>query len=239
MLTVNAASGFGTGVSIVPNTNVKLLLHCEGADEGTSFTDSSSFGHTMTARGNAKTDSAQSKFGSTSMFLDGTGDAIDTPDASLWTIGTQDFSFETWIRWSSDAGGTDWLWAKWNDGDGAWGAAVSQANTYFYIYNVAGGINHTNWDPDADTWYHVEVSRTSDYVRLFVDGTQVGPTRSFADDLTDNTAVVSIGSKSDGSQAEAVIGWMDEVRILIGEGGHTSNFTPRTAPYNGSEVGNY
>ena len=46
--------------------NVSLLLHCDGSDASTTFTDSSSNGHTVTASNDAQIDTAQSKFGGAS-----------------------------------------------------------------------------------------------------------------------------------------------------------------------------
>ncbi|MCP5011181.1 MAG: hypothetical protein GY942_14465, partial [Aestuariibacter sp.] len=41
----------------------KLMLHCDGADASTTFTDDSASGHTVTPVADAQIDTAQSKFG--------------------------------------------------------------------------------------------------------------------------------------------------------------------------------
>lgn len=56
------ASGLFTGNS-GNDEYTKLLLHCDGNDATTTFTDSSSSAKTMTAQGNARVSTAQSKFG--------------------------------------------------------------------------------------------------------------------------------------------------------------------------------
>ena len=60
----------------------KVLLGFNGADGGTTITDSNIGGssHTWTAAGNANTDDAQKKFGLTSLACDGTGDWVTTND---------------------------------------------------------------------------------------------------------------------------------------------------------------
>ncbi|MDA3833419.1 MAG: hypothetical protein PF495_08480, partial [Spirochaetales bacterium] len=56
-----------------------LMLHCEGDDGGTVFTDSSDSAHTVTAVGDANTDLSQAKFGVSSGVFDGTGDYLTIP----------------------------------------------------------------------------------------------------------------------------------------------------------------
>jgi hypothetical protein len=57
----------------------KLLLHMNGADAPTVFTDSSLSGNTVTVAGNAQIDTAQSKFGGASGLFDG-NDALTLPN---------------------------------------------------------------------------------------------------------------------------------------------------------------
>ena len=72
--------------------NVSLLLHGDGADNGTVFTDNSHSPKTVTAYGNAKTSTAQSKFGGSSIFFDGNGDYLVSPSNSAFQFGTGDFT---------------------------------------------------------------------------------------------------------------------------------------------------
>ena len=82
-----------------------LLLHCNGVDESTTFTDSSGGGvgspHTVTAVGNAQIDTAQKKFDTGSALFDGTGDYLSLEDSDDWDFGTGDFTVDCWI-YSSD-----------------------------------------------------------------------------------------------------------------------------------------
>jgi hypothetical protein len=49
----------------------KLLIHADGAEGSTTFTDSSPFHHAVTVTGSAEVDTAQSKFGGASVLFDG------------------------------------------------------------------------------------------------------------------------------------------------------------------------
>ena len=56
------------------------MMHCDGANGGTTFTDVSSEGgntaQTCAANGNAQTKTDQFKFGTASAYFDGTGDYV-------------------------------------------------------------------------------------------------------------------------------------------------------------------
>ena len=54
--------------------NVSLLLHGDGTNGSTTIVDSSSSSKTVTAVGDAQISTAQSKFGGSSIYFDGTGD---------------------------------------------------------------------------------------------------------------------------------------------------------------------
>jgi hypothetical protein len=69
--------------------SVSALLHFDGSDGSTTFTDVT--GTIWTANGNAQIDTAQSVFGGASGLFDGTGDFITTPDATKFSLSNADF----------------------------------------------------------------------------------------------------------------------------------------------------
>src|SRR3972149_9214360 len=76
---------FGGIISIPPYTidsYTKLLLHMDGANGSTTFTDE--MGQAVTANGNAQISTAQSKFGGASGLFDGTGDYLSVPASADW-----------------------------------------------------------------------------------------------------------------------------------------------------------
>lgn len=81
--------------------NVPLLLHMNGANGSTTFTDSSGTPKTVTAYNGAAISTAWSKFGGASGLFDGTNDYIDTPDNAGFTLGTSDFTIEGWVRFNA------------------------------------------------------------------------------------------------------------------------------------------
>ena len=74
-------------------SSVSLLLHMNGSNGSTTFTDSSSNNYTVTAYGHAQISTAQSKFGGASGLFDGSVDYIRaTPSTNLQFGG--DFTLE-------------------------------------------------------------------------------------------------------------------------------------------------
>ena len=53
-----------------------LLMHFDGSNGGTVFTDSSIYNRAVTASGNVNTSTTQKKFGTASAYFDGSGDFL-------------------------------------------------------------------------------------------------------------------------------------------------------------------
>ena len=66
-----------SGIDIGDNTATKLLLNFDGTDGATTTTDASPSAHTVSFEGNAQLDTAAKQFGTASLLLDGTNDAVN------------------------------------------------------------------------------------------------------------------------------------------------------------------
>lgn len=76
------------------------LLNFEGADASTTILDD--FGNTWTAVGNAQIDTAQFKFGGSSLLLDGTGDYAES--TSFTNLGSDSWEMSAWFRANATTG---------------------------------------------------------------------------------------------------------------------------------------
>jgi hypothetical protein len=86
------AQGGGGGGSTDPYwSSVVSLLHFDGANASTTFTDQT--GKTWSAYGGVQIDTAQSKFGGASGLFNGASDYITTPSTAELTFGAGDDSF--------------------------------------------------------------------------------------------------------------------------------------------------
>jgi hypothetical protein len=79
-------------------------------------------------------------------------------------------------------------------------------------------------------WNHVAITRSSNTVRMFLNGTQVGTyTTSYI--FWDSTTALLLGGFYTGSFGEDIDGYVDEFRVTKGVARYTANFTPPSAPF--------
>jgi hypothetical protein len=194
-----------------------LLLHCEGADASTTFTDSSGKGHNATAQANAQIDTAQFKFGSSSVYFDGS--SCITNDGSA-DFALTDCTIDFWLKY---------------DGAQAYGN-VFQFNTVAAIGifpDLTVHFSMNNWVIDgADTltagWNHIALTRSGSTIRLFLNGVIQGSYEN-SGGLWEAANCPSIGA--DPGLTQKFKGWVDEVRVINGLALWTANFAVPTAPY--------
>ena len=210
-----ALSGGGAGFG-----DALLLLHCEGTDASTTFTDSSSQGYSVTAVGNAQIDTAQAKFGSSSALFDGTGDHLSLASEVIWNMRGA-FTIEMFVRFNSVAADCAFAtrWGGSGDQSFTFNWSTVAGNLLRFIYTTDGNsdvVISGSWVPSTGTWYHVAVSRDIlGTLRMFVDGSQIGSDADNVPEFYDNDNALWIGAQegSGGSIGSSMNGWIDEVRI--------------------------
>lgn len=220
----------------------KVLLHMDGADASTTFTDSNAGGsaHTWTAAGNAQIDRSESKFGGASGLFDGTGDYISTPDHADFAIGSSDFTIDAWFNCAS-ASGTIFIAGQID------AAGAANANSAFYIRRegtsnviraavITGTttvlVDGTTQFTDAlnPGWHHFALVRTGNVLKLFIDGVQEGGDVAFSASVNNATGVLAVGRAGDFS-GFGWDGWIDEFRLSVGIARWTEDFTLPVAAY--------
>ena len=213
-------------------SSVVALLHMDGADTSSTFTDVK--GHTFTPAGNAQIDTAQSKFGGASGLFDGSGDYITTPDSADWDFGTGDFTVEFFIRFKAlPSSNAHTIIGNYVSSTSGWAIQFrNDAPGARLTFGSSGDSpqNDFTWLPSTATWYHVAVTRASGTVRAFADGVQVGSDVTNTEDISGSTGVLMIGALNLGP-LQYLNGWLDEVRITKGVARYTTNFTPPTFPF--------
>ena len=209
------------------SSEIKLMLHQDGADASTTFTDSAASPNTVTAVGNAQIDTDQSVFGGASGIYDGTGDYLTIPDAAWMDVGTGDFTVDFRVRFASLVSVNQWFVSR------------NSSNTFDFRYNTAVGLVVVlqsssylqAWSPVINTWYHVAFVRSGGNLFFFVDGVQQGASQAAGDNVSDTVQMI-IAADSSGP-GNALNGWLDELEIT-NTAKWTSNFTPPTSAYCGT-----
>jgi YD repeat-containing protein len=217
----------------------KLMLHMDGTNGSTTFTDSSQSPKTITTYGNAQISTAQSKFGGVSGYFDGSGDYLSVPDSSDWYFGTGDFTIDTWVRFNTlPTTGNQMYFINQRNGSTSTQEfyLTNSSGTYYLVYGAYSSGSYiisvsATVDVSIGTWYHVALTRSGTSFRLFLNGTQVGSGATDSDAVPDSPSVFEIGRWSGGGMY--FNGWLDEFRISKGIARWTGNFTPASGPYMG------
>jgi hypothetical protein len=220
----------------------KIMLHFDGPDASTTITDNAVGGsaHTWTAAGNAQIDTADGKFGNSSLLLDGTGDYLSTPDHADFALGANDFTIECWFKTNS-SGTSEYLWGQ-SDSSGTVttistrcaraisGVITAQAYQGGSLVSVVGTTIFTNATNPG--WHHVAYTRNGNTLRLFIDGVQEGGDVAIAGAINDSANSFRVGAPGD-IVANLWNGWIDEFRLSVGSARWTAAFTPPEIAYGG------
>lgn len=187
-----------------------------------------------TVYGNATRSSTQRKFGTDSLYLDGTGDYITYPDSNDLNLTSGDFTIECWIYPTTLT--TTYILTK----DSIYGVNYIQ---YSLNLNSNGGIrgsvgsgtttsSYQNLDsPDGvcfiNAWTHIAFVKSGTTLYLFVNGILVNSATQTATMGTSNN-VLSIGREP--GDSAYFNGYIDDVRITKGIARYTASFELPTTP---------
>jgi hypothetical protein len=218
-----------TNKSVKINLHTKALLHFDGADTSTTFTDVT--GRVWTANGNAQLDTAQKKIGTASALFDGTGDWIQTADSEDFNVGSGDFTLEYFVRRNTN-GTTQYICGQY-DGATDMNLFMQFIPTNTIKINMRTTVPSTK-QLDSTTaitdtnWHHIVVERYGNTMSLYIDGVSEDSEDVTGLTFMNATTVFSIGRA--GTVASNYFnGWIDEFRITKGSAKYMANFTPPTS----------
>jgi len=220
-------SGATYNVPIAPLTNIantSLLLNFTNA----GIYDATSR-NVLETVGDAKISTAQSKWGGSSMYFDGTGDYLVGPANNFYNFGTGDFTIECWLRLNATSSAMMIASTNYNSGTGAGGwAFIYRGDISSLSLSVNSNVTYTkSWSPSTSNWYHVAASRSGSSLRLFVDGTQIGSTSTSTDNVSGSSTIVVAGNLGGGTNL-VLNGYLQDLRIT-NYARYTTNFTPPTS----------
>lgn len=215
----------------------KLLLHLNGTDGSTTFTDNSPYLRSATVYGGAQIDTAYSKFGGAAGLFYGSGDYITFPNSDDWDFGSGVFTIDFWIRRDGTQAYSGIICVG-NTGTSVnrWGIHFDSGGTKIQVTTINSGsvYGYVATSALSDlTWTHVAIVRSaSNVLKIYLNGVAAGtfdPTSRTFDD-NDNTALL-IGRMYANNDSSYFKGHLDEVRICKGIARWTGDFSVPTSEY--------
>ena len=210
-----------SALSTITNT----ILHLPMADGG--IIDKAQTTNNLKIYGNAKSSTTQTKYLTSSIYLDGTGDYIDIAPAfsQFFDFGTLPFTIEFWMHLTNISGEKIILESRAGHSDAGFLIMLNSGvmkNLTSNAVRTTGGTTIA-----ADTWYHVAVVRDSTSLRTYLNGTEESGSASYTSAVTAPFSKFRLGARFDGANTAA--GYFSDVRITKGLARYTSNFTAPTA----------
>ena len=212
------------------DSNTLLLVNCDGANDGTTFSDSSGRPrNTITANGDVANTRVVRKIGDSSIKFDGTGDYLSIPASSDFDPGTN-FTAECWFRYTADDEGGI-MGTQDSSGYNGWFFRITNTTDTldFNNYGSSGGaeaqVTSGTLSWSVGTWYHIAVVKDGNDYEIFRDGTSVAT-------ATDSSSLTSGGALFIGKDynVDYTNCYMDEIRIS-NSARYTSSFTPQTTEF--------
>ncbi|AGN33923.1 structural protein [Synechococcus phage S-CAM8] len=182
--------------------------------------------HTAVFNADAQLDTAQKKFSSSSLLLDGTGDHVSFAGSTEFGFGTNAFTLECWIRPTSVTGTQYIIDLRSNSSDTTPKIYLEGAELR---YGSATSDHITGGTLVVDTWYHVAVAKSGTTTRLFLDGAQIGTDYTDTNNYGSSQPINIGANEADGDNFN---GHIDEVRVS-NTARYTAVFTPRNGIFQG------
>jgi hypothetical protein len=205
-----------------------LLLPGNGTNgaQNNTFLDSSTNNFTITRNGNT-TQGTFSPFSQTGWgnYFDGTGDYLSIASNAAFSVGTGDFTQESWIYPLNWTGSISTIFVVSSTG-GLW-VGKNASNFVVRAFGVADQLQTTQF-PAVNQWTHVAVVRSGTTLSLYYNGSRIATTTNsynFAQ------GILAIGDDGGGSGPFA--GYISNSRLVKGTAIYdptASYFTPPTAP---------
>jgi hypothetical protein len=191
-----------------------------------NFTNAGIFDQTAKAVletvGDAKVSTAQYKYGTGSMYFDGTGDYLKVPDNLNLRMESGSFTIEFWWYPVSIAS-YQTLFDKGYTGAGALLFQTGNGDGRTIIYAGGSSILTSNTAVSTNTWTHIALVRNGSTLTLYQNGNSVGSNTNSTN--FSNTSIMGIGGNHSGATFYGMNGYLDDLRVTKGYARYTSNFT--------------
>jgi len=215
---VKYTTNFTPPTSPVGNTNTDLYLPMDNA----GIFDKTG-NHDLTLVGDTSTSTTQTKFATTSMVFDGTGDYVETPAITS----TNNWTIETWFnttRYYSGSGHFDRIWSHGTSLGDSLVINLSSSNGA-PVYRINDSVTLTSSTGiNLNTWYHLALVCDGTNTKMYLDGVVVNQISSA---VSLPSRVFRIGTL-DGTQGY-FSGSIEGFQVITNLAKYTTAFTPPTS----------
>jgi len=186
--------------------------------------------------GDAKVSTTQYKYGTASMYFDGTGDYLTIPNSQNFNFGSGNFTVECWV-YCTNTTPTQSIFAMPANGSGFSGLLfeISSGNTRI-VSSWTGGwdiLNANTGSISVNTWTHFAIVRNGGTLTVYKDGTSTYTNTGLGTSslvFGTDPATISYGRINQSDQ-RYFYGYIDDFRVTKGYARYTSNFTAPTSAF--------
>jgi hypothetical protein len=220
-----------------------LLLHMDGAEGGTSFTDNSSNALTVTSSSVTTTSTgAKSGFGQAGDFPGTSSSSLTIPASSGFNFGTGNFTIEFWFNIPAGASGSPYGKTLVSNENNVWSAGAfslyalassTQFRPSFWINEFSGSVPiliPSSGDYRDGNWHHFAIVRNGSAFAMYIDGS-LAASGTHSGNCGSSTRNLMIGDNLANNGGDRnFLGKLDDLRITK-YARYTANFTPPTTAF--------
>ncbi|MFN6303740.1 MAG: LamG domain-containing protein [Planctomycetota bacterium] len=223
-----ATSGAASASAYSSTTNVNTSFAASATSLLCNFTNAGIYDGTMKNNletvGNAQVSTAVVKYGSGSMFFDGTGDYLVGPASPNNNLNIGDFTLEFWVYRTNLTGDVDPIGCG-NSSNTGYQVRIKGTTGFVQFLVVGGASLTTTTGITAATWQHIAIVRSGTTVRMYINGVDAGGSGTVGNSGTVTTELLVIGANRF-DYSNTLNGYIDDLRITRGIARYTQNFIP-------------
>lgn len=203
-------------------SDAKLLLHFDGTNGAKLLTGSSPKKHTdITFKGNAHLATSETKWGPTSVYLNGNEDRLELDDSPDWDIcgsTTDSWTIDFWVKHTVHSG-TETYVGQYISSSNRWHIYRSDSGGISFSVDIGGGgieiRLYSGVDINDSQWHHIALVKVGDDWALYLDGDQIGQAlnKNFTGTLNHELWIGAVVNYR-GEPCNQHRGHMDELRIV-------------------------
>jgi hypothetical protein len=228
----------GTNIAAITGTSTSLLtLQNWQSSNNSAFLDSST-NNFLVSRTDNPTQGSFNPFSPaiySGYFVNSTTNFVTNSATNLCVIGTNQFCYEAWVYPTAYPAGGGTIFANFNTSTGANGVNFWVSSTGVPGAGENSGVTLvTGGSAPLNTWTHIAVVRTTTAINLYVNGILVNTntnstyvTKNYTSGKVFIGGIYPVDTLQNGY---SFTGYINNLRVTIGEPVYTSNFTPSRFP---------